>query len=323
MEIPILIFVLVTVVSLGCLLVGPRLWGAERKLVKKRLIDEFSTSGSVSNNPELFQNMDAIDFSPQDEYALLDHSTTTKTSFQHKLTTQLEAASVSMTWSTFLGMTSLLGLSFCLLGFLALSWTGAVLGLACGLMIPFAVLNARRGARRQKFQKQLPSAFELMARVIKAGQSVPQAFEAVAEAFEPPLSTEFGGCQRQQALGLPPDVVLQEMANRNDIVELRIFAMSMLIQRQMGGNLSEVLERLAALIRQRLKLQQHVRTLTAEGRLQGITLTVLPFVMFIAMYFLNRHYAVILLEHPSLILATLALMGIGMLWIRRIVRIDS
>src|SRR5262249_18306836 len=113
---------------------------------------------------------------------------------------------------------------------------------------------------------------------------------------------------------------MHEMASRSDIVELRIFAMAMQIQRQSGGNLSEVLERLASMVRARLRLRQQIRTLTAEGRLQGITLVVLPVVIFFALYFLNRAYAQVLLDHPSLLAATAAFMAMGMLWIRQIVR---
>jgi tight adherence protein B len=99
--------------------------------------------------------------------------------------------------------------------------------------------------------------------------------------------------------------------------------MAMLIQRQAGGNLSEVLERLAALIRNRLRLRRHVRTLTAEGRLQGLALLILPFVMYAAMFVINRPYAEELLYHPVLLWGMAFLMGIGVLWIRKIVNYDG
>jgi tight adherence protein B len=158
-----------------------------------------------------------------------------------------------------------------------------------------------------------------MARVIRSGQSVPQAFQAVGETLDDPLASEFTRYQHQQNLGLSPEVVFQEMAHRSSILEFRIFVLALLIQRQTGGNLSDVLERLAALVRQRLHLRQQVRTLTAEGRLQGLTLAVLPFIMFAAMFFLNRKYAEVLLDHVPLLWATAALMGIGIVWIRKIV----
>ena len=123
---------------------------------------------------------------------------------------------------------------------------GFLAGVAIGAGLPFVYVTWKSNSRRKKFLNQLPSAFELMARVIRSGQSVPQSFQAVAEAFDDPLRSEFGNCRHQQNLGLRPEVVFQDMAQRSGILELRIFAMAMLIQRQTGGNLSGVLERLAA-----------------------------------------------------------------------------
>ena len=98
--------------------------------------------------------------------------------------------------------------------------------------------------------------------------------------------------------------------------------MAMLIQRQTGGNLSEVLERLATLVRERVRMRSRIRALTAEGRLQAAVLLVLPFVMFLVMRVVNRRYADVLLEHPSLIAGMVAMMGLGALWIRKIVNFD-
>jgi tight adherence protein B len=161
-----------------------------------------------------------------------------------------------------------------------------------------------------------------MARVIRAGQSVPQALQTVAEATEDPVAGEFAQCQKQQNLGLRPEASFQEMAQRSGILEMRIFAMALTIQRQTGGNLSDVLERLAGLVRARLRLRERIRILTAEGRLQGWTLVVLPFLAFGIMLVVNRSYAQVLLEHVPLVLATLCAMGIGILWIRKIVQLD-
>ena len=99
--------------------------------------------------------------------------------------------------------------------------------------------------------------------------------------------------------------------------------MAMLIQRQTGGNFADVLERLAMLIRARMKLRDQVRTLTAEGRLQGLTLLVLPFVMFAAMMVVNRGYAETLFDHVPLLIATGVSMVIGVVWIRQITNIEA
>ena len=218
-----------------------------------------------------------------------------------------------------LGLAVALGaLGFCLRG----PWAGLPAAAAGGAVLPLLV-HLRRRARQQKFLAQLPAAFELMARVIRAGHSVPQALQAVVESSEQPLAGEFAQCQKQQNLGLRPEHAFQDLARRIGIVELRIFIMAMLIQRQTGGNFSDVLERLAMLIRARLRLQEKVRTLTAEGRLQGTMLLVLPFVLFAALLVVNRSYAVTLFEHVPLLVLTGVSMLVGVVWIRKIINIEA
>jgi tight adherence protein B len=198
---------------------------------------------------------------------------------------------------------------------------GLVTGLA-GAVAPLLWVLARRRARRQELIRQLPRAFDLMARVIRAGNSIPQALSAVVDQFDPPLATEFAYCQEQQRLGLLPEVSFHELARRSEVMELRIFVMAVLIQQKTGGNLSELLERLAGLIRDRVRIQGMVRAATAEGRLQAAVLVALPVVVFILMLVLQRSYAEVLLEHYELLLAAAVSMTVGALWIYRIVNFD-
>jgi tight adherence protein B len=187
---------------------------------------------------------------------------------------------------------------------------------------PLLYVRQRQKARRDRFLTQLPAAFDLMARVLRSGHSVPHAFQAVADSFEPPIAGEFAFCQEQQNLGLLPEMTYRDLARRTGVLEVKIFVMAMMIQRQAGGNLSEVLERLAALIRERVRLRNHIRTLTAEGRLQAVVLLVLPPVMFFVMRFINPPYADVLLEHSGLLVGMMASMGLGALWIRKIIQFD-
>jgi tight adherence protein B len=193
--------------------------------------------------------------------------------------------------------------------------------IALGLA-PLLYVRHRQKARHDRLLMQLSSAFDLMARVLRSGHSVPQALQAVADTFEPPISGEFAQCQEQQNLGLLPEVTYRELARRTGVLEIKIFIMAMMIQRQSGGNLSEVLERLAALVRERVRLRSHVRTLTAEGRMQAVVLLVLPPVMFFIMRFINRPYADVLLDHTGLLAAMMASMAAGALWIRKIIQFD-
>ncbi|HEY7327554.1 MAG TPA: type II secretion system F family protein [Gemmataceae bacterium] len=217
------------------------------------------------------------------------------------------------------GGTALLGVT---LGMLLHGPILAGLGaLALGLA-PLIYVRHRQKARHDRLLMQLSSAFDLMARVLRSGHSVPQAFQAVADTFEPPIAGEFAQCQEQQNLGLLPEVTYREMARRTGVLEIKIFVMAMMIQRQTGGNLSEVLERLGALVRERVRLRNHVRTLTAEGRMQAVVLLVLPPVMFFIMRIINHPYADVLLDHTGLLAAMMASMAIGALWIRRIIQFD-
>ncbi len=316
-----LVFLAVSTLLWAACQVALHYWDVDAANVRRRLADEFTqaTNGEVKGT--LFKNVDAMTLAPIEEYALLEQgmpSAPPVQSLRERIDAQLQQAGITIRLEYFVAAGFVLGAAGLAVGWWFLPGPGFLLGIA-GLFAPFIYIRVKHAARTDKFLRQLPSAFDLMARVIRAGQSVPQAFQAVAEAFDDPLAQEFRNCQHQESLGLRPEIVLREMANRSAILELRIFVMAMGIQRQSGGNLSEVLERLATLVRNRLRLRQQVRTYTAEGRLQGLTLLVLPFLMFAAMFFINRTYAQALLDHPSLLWGTGALMTVGMVWIRRIV----
>jgi len=148
-----------------------------------------------------------------------------------------------------------------------------------------------------------------------------QAFQGIADAFEDPIASEFSRCREEQNLGIFPEVSFRALADRTDVLEMKIFVMALLIQRQTGGNLAETLKRLSGLVRQRLQLRNQIRTLTAEGRLQAVVLLVLPVVMFLTLRFINRSYSDLLLQQPGLLLATGALMVVGAFWIRKVITI--
>jgi tight adherence protein B len=239
-----------------------------------------------------------------------------------RLETMLEQSGLSLT----LMQLAYLSVGMALLGtVIGLILHGPLLAGVCSIVLglaPVLYLRYRQKARHDRFLFQLPAAFDLMARVLRSGHSVPQAFQSVADSFEPPIAGEFAYCQEQQNLGLLPEVTYRELARRTGLLEVKIFVMAMMIQRQTGGNLSDVLERLATLVRERVRLRNHVRTLTAEGRMQALVLLVLPPIMFLVMRFINRPYADVLLDHPGLIFAMLGSMGLGALWIRKIIQFD-
>jgi tight adherence protein B len=321
-----------TAVTLGLLivfLVPLRFLRQDHARIRKRMAEEFGTDRADGEANSLYGDLDSLSASACPEGAASSAEPERSgqrlgaARFRKRLDSVLQQANFPLRVEYFLLLATALGMGTAALGMWVGGWQVGLAAFLVGACAPFLLLNVRRQARREKFLQQLPNAFELMARVLRAGQSVPQSFQAIADAFEDPLASEFAGCLHQQNLGLRPEVTFREMARRSGIVELRIFVMAMMIQRKTGGNLSEMLDRLGAMVRARLRLRQQIRTLTAEGRLQGLTLVVLPVLVFVAMLFLNRRYAQVLLDHGSLLLATAGCMTIGMLWIRRIVRFEG
>jgi tight adherence protein B len=198
-------------------------------------------------------------------------------------------------------------------------WIVGVLAAAFGFALPIAYVFAARRARIQTLCQQLPEAFELMSRAVKAGQTMPGAMNLVATQLKPPIALEFAFCCEQQNLGLSQEIALQELARRTGVMELQLFIVAMLVQRNSGGNPVEILDNLSEVIRKRVRLRGKVKACTGEGRMQAVVLSILPVLAFVALLFLNRSYAQILLDRPKLLIAILMWQGIGILWIRRIV----
>ena len=324
-----LVFLAVTLGLAGGYLALSGYWQRDASRVRRRLVDEFGTDEPKAPPSTLYKNLDPLKLdlgqAPLDPLDLDRAAPQQDPSpgLRDRLDGLLEQANLALTVNQLLAAAAILA---CVLGSAGTWFGGLLIGFAAaglGAAAPVLFVHWRRRSRQDKYLKQLPGAFDLMARVIRAGQSVPQALQAVAETFDDPLAGEFAKCQQQQSLGLRAEVCFRELMQRSGIVEMRIFVMAIVIQRQTGGNLSDVLERLAGLVRARLRLRQQVRTLTAEGRMQGWTLVVLPFLVFGVMLWLNRAYAEVLLEHRPLLIAMGALMGLGILWIRRIVNFEN
>jgi tight adherence protein B len=191
-----------------------------------------------------------------------------------------------------------------------------------GFLAPIWQVKRRRNKRIEKLRSQLADAFELMARVVRAGQTLGQALLAVADEFPQPISAEFAYCYEQQNLGLSPEVTFRDLTRRTGIIELKIFVLAVLVQQQTGGNLAELLNKLATVVRERFLIRGTIQTLTAEGRMQGWILAALPPVMLLLLLVLNPGYASIHFQHPNLILGTFGVEMLGVLWIRKIVNFD-
>lgn len=198
----------------------------------------------------------------------------------------------------------------------------AVLGTIAGGVLPIWYVNRKRNARIEKLRSQLPEAFELMARVVRAGQTLSQALLAVADEFPQPISSEFAYCYEQQNLGLPPELTFRDLNRRTGIIELKIFVLAVLVQQQTGGNLAELLLKLSAVVRERYHIRGTIHTLTAEGRMQGWILAALPPIMLVFISVMNSSYASVLFERPNILVGTFGVEFLGVLWIRKIVNFD-
>ncbi|HUE71771.1 MAG TPA: type II secretion system F family protein [Pirellulaceae bacterium] len=188
--------------------------------------------------------------------------------------------------------------------------------------LPFFWVNFVRSQRMKKLQSQLPDAFDLMSRTMRAGQTISQALQAVADEAGAPLSEEFGYCYDQQNLGMSPEAAMRDLARRTGLLEVKIFVLAVMVHRQTGGNLAELLEKLSAVIRDRYRIQGMIQSLTAEGKLQAGILLSLPILLLIAIFFINRPYMMQLFQFPLILVGMFAFMGLGALWMSRIINFD-
>ena len=194
----------------------------------------------------------------------------------------------------------------------------------CVMFLPFMWLNMRRTSRMKRLTAQLPDVFEMMSQALRAGHSLASALEVVYDQLPDPVSSEFGRVFHEQNLGIKLEDALLSMANRVDSLDVRFFVTAVLIQRQTGGDLAEVLDKIGSVIRERIELFGMVQGLTAEGRLSGWVLFALPFVVFGAVMTLNPVYANSMFEDPTgrmLLMAAAGMQLLGLAMIRYIVNI--
>jgi tight adherence protein B len=189
---------------------------------------------------------------------------------------------------------------------------------------PLLLLRWQRSRRLRTFTRHLPDAIDLMSRALRAGHSVPAAIEIVGDESPEPVRSEFREVYRQQTFGLPTREALLQLGQRIPLPELNFVITAMLLQKETGGNLVEVLERTASVIRERVRIEGEIRIYTAQGRMTGWILSLLPVAMFFLLSLANRSYSRVLVDDPTgrrLVFAGLALMAVGGLAIRKIVNV--
>lgn len=203
-----------------------------------------------------------------------------------------------------------------------LLWVGLITIVAA--VAPFLLLSYKRNRRRRVLNDQLCDALDFLARVLRAGHSLSTGFQMMGSELPEPIATEFRTCYDQHALGAPIEQVMIDMARRVDSSDFAFFVTSVVIQRQTGGDLAELLDNIGNVVRARIRLAQRVKALTAEGRLTGIILSILPPAMFFILYFLNPEYAGLLINTPPgrMALGVMVLLMItGQVLIRKIITV--
>lgn len=196
-------------------------------------------------------------------------------------------------------------------------------GISLGLL-PFLFVFFVRKRRLKRFAALLPEALELVSRALRAGHSLAAGIQLVAQEMSSPICDEFTRCYEEQNLGVPLEEALEDMSDRVPNMDLRFFVTAVILQRQTGGDLAEILDKIGHLIRERFKIWGAIQALTGEGRLSGVILLALPPVLFGVIYRLNQEYVMALFTDPlgkQMLMVAVVMQILGALVIRKIVNI--
>src|SRR6266498_2726463 len=246
--------------------------------------------------------------------------------FSSRLDAKLEQAGLPMKAGEFVALTAVCAVAGGILGAFLLANIMVVLILAFGAsLIPFAWLVRARGQRQKKMAEQLADVLSILASSLRAGHSFLQALDQVAGEIKDPSAGEFHRVVSEIRLGRSIDDAMVEMADRVGSEDMRWAVMAVNIQRQVGGNLAEVLDIVATTVRERAYVQRQVRVLSAEGRLSIAILSALPFGIFLYLALMNPEYVsprFTTMLGRGLLLVGGALMAAGIFVMTRIVRID-
>ena len=200
-----------------------------------------------------------------------------------------------------------------------------IISALAGSFLPYAWLRHKRTVRTKRFEEQFPEALDLLSRAIRAGHAFQTAMGMVADELPVPVGIEFKKAFEQQNFGLPLRDVLDQMAERVPILDVKFFVTAVTIQRETGGNLAEILDNLAHVVRERFKILRQVRVHTAHGRFTGYVLLALPAALAVALTFINPEHMNLLFQErmgQMMIVGAIVMQGLGYLWIRKVIKIE-
>jgi tight adherence protein B len=215
------------------------------------------------------------------------------------------------------------------LGLVVLLFSGfpqfAWLGLILGAFLPYAYANYKRTKRFSKFEELFPEAIDTLARAVRAGHAFTTALELIASEISEPVASEFRKLFEEQKFGMPVRDALVNLTERVPLVDVKFFVTAVMLQRETGGNLAEILDNLSYVIRERFKIMRQVRVHTAQGRLTMMLLMGLPPIIIITMQIMNPSFIRPLFEDPIghvLIVVGITLQTVGYFVIRKVIQIQ-
>ncbi|AEF94048.1 Type II secretion system F domain protein [Desulfotomaculum nigrificans CO-1-SRB] len=249
-----------------------------------------------------------------------------KRGISQRMEAELIKADIPLRGEEFVVLVLLLGLvSSLFFLMLTLNATISLIVGICGLIIPCLILRMARQKRLAKFNAQIGDALVIMANSLRSGFSFLQAMDMVRKELPNPISREFGRAFQEMSLGTPTEEALQNMAQRVKSDDLDLVITAVLIQRQVGGNLAEVLDNIADTIRERVRIKGQIRSITAQGRISGMVIGFLPFALAALMLVISPQYIMTLFNSKiGLIMVASAIFSevIGVVAIKKIVDIE-
>jgi len=196
---------------------------------------------------------------------------------------------------------------------------------ALGAAMPIGWLVHRRTVRLKRFEEQFPEALDLLSRAIRAGHAFQTAMGMIADEVAQPVGPEFKKTFDEQNFGLPLRDALNQLSERVPILDVRFFVTAVLIQRDTGGNLSEILDNLAHVVRERFKIRRQVRVHTAHGRFTGYVLLALPAALAVVLSYISPSHMETLFKErigQMMLIGAIVMQTIGFLWIRKVIKIE-
>jgi tight adherence protein B len=316
---PFFVFVFCLFLVLGAYLLATHGSEKRRARLQKRLAEALLHSAHSGDAEVRLAREELLSEIPLLNRALL------QIQFAARLKRVIDQADLNITVTRLLMFSAMAGI----LGALAVSvlTPGWLLALVAGLAaasVPFVHVFWKRRQRLRNFLQLLPDALDLMSRALQAGHAFPEALHMVSTEMPEPVATEFRKTYEEQNLGLSLKLALENLSERVPLLDLRLCVTAILIQRETGGNLAEVLEKVAYTIRERFRILEDLKTLTTSSRMSAWILCGLPVFIALAVTVMNPEYMSVLWRDPrghTLLAVAVALQITGMLVIRKILRI--